>query len=362
MALEIFMRILLYSEVAGFADLKQIGVSEFVSHVAHSAEGEFASALSLRETAGIAERQQCDMVAVLPKGASEKDLDRLVAALPDIDRPTALVIGVDSNESRENRGGMRVGFMLQLLTGERIVDYESRLRIYPTKLLLAASDKLCHSSYWDIDILIFASRSGYALRQSDVENADVDRCHVIETTPLPPLTFFIRKLLAPLVPFPHKRLCERNFQKEALKEFLLHPIKFLGFLLRENASPGGLAAAAATGMFLGTLPLFGLHTISIIYVSVKLRLNKVMSVNISHLCMPPFVPIACIELGHYALNGEWLVFDSIPTFDELKLRLLEWVLGSLILAPLNAVAFWLLTYAVAGLIIRRREGGEFVKR
>jgi uncharacterized protein (DUF2062 family) len=278
--------------------------------------------------------------------------------MPDKDRPTALVIGVNSNEFCENGSVLQISFMLQLLTGERIVHYESRLRIYPTKLLLAVSDKLWQSTYWDIVILIFASRSGYALRQSEVDNTHVDHCRIIKTTPSPPLTFFIAKLLAPLVPFPHKRLCERNFQKEALKEFLLHPIKFLGFLLRENASPGGLATAAATGMFLGTLPLFGLHTISIIYVSVQLRLNKVMSVNISHLCMPPFVPIACIELGHYALNGKWLVFDSIPAFDELKLRLFEWGLGSLILAPLNAVVFWLLTYAVATFIIRRRERGN----
>ncbi|MCK5845116.1 MAG: DUF2062 domain-containing protein, partial [Victivallales bacterium] len=168
------------------------------------------------------------------------------------------------------------------------------------------------------------------------------------------LSFFAPKLLSMLSPLPRKRLCERNFQREAFREFLLHPLKFISFLLRENASPAGLAAAAAAGMFLGTLPLPGLHTAAIIYVSVKLRLNKVMSVNISHLCMPPFVPIACLELGHFALNGKWLVFGSMKTVvGELRLRLIEWLLGAAILAPINAAVFWCLTYVIARAIASR---------
>ncbi|MCK5844156.1 MAG: DUF2062 domain-containing protein [Victivallales bacterium] len=352
------MRFLLYLQNAGFSDLKRIGESEFVSHVYDGVEGEFASAASLRDAARIADESDCEMVAILPEGARRDDLERLVAVLPDADRPTGLVIGARSGENRETRENTRVTFMLQLLTGERIVDFGSSLRIYPTKLLLGISDKIYDSPYWNIEVLISASRSGYALRHLDVNYSGVEPS---DSSDFPKMPYFIPKLLAPLVPIPRKRLCERNFQKEAFKEFLLHPLKFIGFLLRENASPSGLAAAAATGMFLGTLPLFGFHTITIIYVSVKLRLNKVMSVNISHLCMPPCVPIACVELGHYALNGKWLVLDSMhAAFGELKLRLLEWVVGSLILAPLNAVVFWFLTYAVASVITRRRGVGESV--
>jgi uncharacterized protein (DUF2062 family) len=295
------------------------------------------------------------MVAIVPAGVAADDLLRLLEALPDADRPTAIVIGERPPERRGTRANEKKTFISQLLTGEKISDFNSPLRLYPTRLLMAVPDKIRETPWFGLEILIFGSRSGYAIRQVEVGYAG-DAAAAEE---IPGTAYLISKLLALLSPVPRKRLCDRNFQREAFKEFLTHPLKFISFLLKENASPAGLAAAAATGMFFGTLPLPGLHTALIIYVSVKLRLNKVMSVNISHLCMPPFVPIACLELGHFALNGEWLVFDSMRSvLGELRLRLLEWLIGAAILAPLNALFFWCLTYAVAKTIASRLKPDE----
>ncbi|NOY74679.1 MAG: DUF2062 domain-containing protein [Kiritimatiellaeota bacterium] len=336
------MRIFIHSSDADSVDLSVAGGHELVFDASsRSVETRFHPGVSL-ELAETAERLECEMVASLPNGVSGKDFEALLAALPDADRPTGVVVG---RRRSVKQGNDRSVFLLRLLTGESIPDFASPIAVYPTKLLLAASNRLYESPNFAVDILVFASRSGYALRQADVECSDSDGFDAGE--PLK-LSYFILKSLSILSPIPHKRLCERNFQREAFKKFLLHPLKFIAFLLKENASPAGLATAAAVGMFFGTLALPGLHTAAIIYVSVKLRLNKMMSVNISHLCMPPFVPIACVELGHFALNGEWLFFDSIGIFvDELPSRLLEWLLGSVILAPLNAVVFWCLIYAVA---------------
>jgi len=41
-----------------------------------------------------------------------------------------------------------------------------------------------------------------------------------------------------------------------------------------------------------------------------------LSVNMQHLCIPPFVPIACIEIGHYMLHGQWLKTASFKTLFE----------------------------------------------
>jgi hypothetical protein len=63
-----------------------------------------------------------------------------------------------------------------------------------------------------------------------------------------------------------------------------------------------------------------------------------MAVNIQHLCMPPFVPLACIEIGYYMRNGRWLTEISMNSvFGQLTDRLFEWLLGSLIIAPVAAV-------------------------
>ena len=119
---------------------------------------------------------------------------------------------------------------------------------------------------------------------------------------------------------------------------LRHPLRFLRELLEENATPGLLGMSAAVGVFLATLPLIFVHTVAIIYVATRLRLNRVMAVAVQNLCMPPFVPMLCIELGYRMRYGHWLTEFSRKTLvGELHHRLFEWLLGSLLVAPVAAV-------------------------
>ena len=350
------MRIFVYSPNPAYWRFKRIEGYKLLSQAVVGKPFDHANRKSLLEAAETADKLDCAMVAVMPDGASIDDLKSMIDALPDSDKPTALIVGERANSACEPRGQIKLPFLLQLLTGELVADCATPMRLYPARLLLASRESRV-SPIFGFDILIAASRHGYALRSALVDwSGDAS---ALPADFHPGIAFFTARLLVPLLPIPRRRLCERNFQKESLKEFLLHPLKFIGFLLRENSSPAGLAAAAATGMFIGTLPLLGLHTLSIIYVSVKLRLNKIMSVNISHLCMPPFVPIACVELGHFVLNGEWLAFESWNVIaGELRLRILEWLLGSVILAPVNALAFWGITYAVAKIVRARLEANS----
>jgi len=50
------------------------------------------------------------------------------------------------------------------------------------------------------------------------------------------------------------------------------------------------------------------------YVTSRLHLNKVMALAIQNICMPPFVPALCIELGHYLLYREWITQVSCKCF------------------------------------------------
>jgi uncharacterized protein (DUF2062 family) len=129
---------------------------------------------------------------------------------------------------------------------------------------------------------------------------------------------------------------------------LRHPGKVLRMLLKENATPEGLALSAAVGLFIAVLPIFFLHTGVILYFSQRLGLNKIVSLNIQHLAMPPLVPALCIELGYFMRNGIWLTDLSLATvFREFSSRLFEWFLGSLVIAPLSAAVIWVVTYLTA---------------
>jgi uncharacterized protein (DUF2062 family) len=140
-----------------------------------------------------------------------------------------------------------------------------------------------------------------------------------------------------LLPFPHRKLVQSN-ENHLDSRVLLHPIKLLKELLRENATPGLLAVSAGVGTFLAVLPLIFAHTLVILYVATRLQLNRIMAVSIQNLCMPPFVPMICIELGYRMRYGKWLTdFSTTVIFNELHHRLFEWLLGSLVVAPLAAV-------------------------
>lgn len=158
--------------------------------------------------------------------------------------------------------------------------------------------------------------------------------------------------LRSIVPWPHRRLVAPE-HKEKISPW--HPLQSLRRLLTENASPGQLAAAGALGVFVGTSPLFGAHTITILFVAGFLRLNKVCAVAASNLCMPPFVPAMCIELGHYLRDGSWLTEFSVRTLGYQGLqRLWEWALGFLVLGPLLAALTAAVIYAMA-LLLKRQE-------
>ncbi len=156
-----------------------------------------------------------------------------------------------------------------------------------------------------------------------------------------------------LVPLPHRKLVKDPIAFDL--SVLRNPGKALWRLLQEHATPQGLALSAAVGMFFAVLPLLFLHTLVILYVSLRLNLNKIVTLNVQHLAMPPFIPALCIEVGYYLRHGAWLTDLSFRTvFEQFSSRLYEWFLGSLIIAPLAAVLIGGIVFVTASMIKRVR--------
>jgi uncharacterized protein (DUF2062 family) len=156
-----------------------------------------------------------------------------------------------------------------------------------------------------------------------------------------------------VVPWPHPRIVAAD---EGVKVSVFHPLRSLRALLTENASPAQVATAGAVGVAIGALPIFGAHTIAILFAAGFLRLNKVAAVGASQVCIPPLVPALCIEVGHYMRYGRWLTEFSLRTLGYQGLqRLWEWLLGSLVFGPLLAVVTGAVVYALAQLMMRENR-------
>jgi uncharacterized protein (DUF2062 family) len=164
-----------------------------------------------------------------------------------------------------------------------------------------------------------------------------------------------------LVPWPHRRIIDGRPARRDGWRLVFHPVKFISALLAENATPFGLAAAAAAGTLLAVLPLLGFHTLVILYVAARLHLNKVMAVAIQVPHSPPFVPFICIEVGYFLRHGEWWTdFTWQTIIGDIHHRLFDWLVGALVLAPVYASVAALAVYFTARRIQRRRgmaDGG-----
>jgi len=289
-----------------------------------------------------------------------RDMEKLITQIRE-DEPS-IIIGSRNFNSENVTASSRFGrsfanFWLRVETGQVVDDCQSGFRIYPVAFLNKLRFKGVRYDF-EAEVLAKAAWAGLKLKTIPVE--------VMYPRPEERVTSFkpildnlrltaIHSMLVGrrLLPLPHKKLVksEPTFDVRLLR----HPGKVLRMLLQEHATPEGLAMSAAVGMFLAVLPLLFVHSLVILYVSMRLNLNKVVTLNIQHLAMPPFIPALCIEVGYYLRHGTWLTDLSFRTvFEQFSSRLYEWFLGSLIIAPLAALIIGCMMFITATLIKRVR--------
>lgn len=284
-----------------------------------------------------------------------EDILNFIPLLQDED--TFIVIGCRDFEIENIPGKSRFGrefsnLWVSIETGEKIIDSQSGFRAYPVKYL--SKIKLDGKHYnFETEVLTRAIWSGLTIKTVSIK-VFYPKNLKLRVSSFRPIVDNLR------ISFMHIRLVGRRLSPIAYPKLIISKkekpyldipkdlVKLWKTLLREEATPLGLSVSAGVGVFLGVLPLVSVHILITIYVTARLHLNKVMALGIQNLCMPPFVPIACIELGHFMLYGNWLTDISWKTtFGSISERLWEWFLGSLILAPLMAIIIAIIVYLIA---------------
>ena len=276
--------------------------------------------------------------------------------------PSSIVVGARDFSVPNVPGGSKFGrkfsnFWIKLESGISVSDSQSGFRAYPVELL---SKMKLRGSRYDFEVEVLAKAVWYGLGIEDIPISvhyppkDERISHFDQWTDNVRLTGRHTLLVSRrLLPWPHKKLVKPD--ETDWKTLLLHPRKVLAMLLQENSSPVELGVAAAVGILLATLPLIACHTIAILYVSTKLNLNRLLALNVQHFCAPPFVPLACIGLGFYLRTGAWIGREDLRSMaSSLPQYFVDWLIGSLVLAPILAIIAGLLVFYVAEAI--RRKG------
>lgn len=282
-----------------------------------------------------------------------RDIKKFLEILPEAS--DAIVVGVrqftgEHVPSRSKFGRALSNFWFHVETGLDLGDCQSGFRCYPVEYVNKI--KLNGQGYdFETEIITRGAWAGLLIKTVNIdvyyppEKERVSHFH-------PFLDNFRISLMHTrlvgrrLLPIPYPAVIKRksNINLEVLK----NPAKFLKMLLKENVTPAELAMAAGVGVLLGTLPIMSMHILVTVYFSARLHLNKIMALGAQAICMPPFIPVACIELGHYMLYRNWLTEVSWNAiFGNIPQRLFEWLLGSLILAPIFGVISGVIVYFLA---------------
>ncbi len=242
-------------------------------------------------------------------------------------------------------------FWVRLETGFPLADTQSGFRAYPTVLLESLTFTERRYSF-EVEVLVRAAWAGFCIGELRISvyyppgGERISHFRALYDNVLISL-LHTRLVIRSTLPIPGRRIAEDGNGQVSL----LRPVASLKLLIGLRRTPRSLGLSAALGFVLGALPLIGIHVLLTLWLASRFRLNRPTALAAGQLCIPPFVPALCVEIGHYVRHGRFLTEVSWQTLGhEATQRLLEWLVGSLSFAPLGALILGSLVWGGAWLV------------
>jgi len=284
---------------------------------------------------------------------SAEDIPKFVEKIAE--NPLSIVIGARDFESTDTPESSKFGckfsnFWVRVSTGVSVSDSQSGFRAYPVDALRRLHC-LSRRYNYEVEILVKGIWAGLDVQSVNIavnynpETIDashfrpfVDNARISLT-----YTYLVTRNLFPL---PHRVLYGPK-PAERIKSFFFNPFRGLKLLVTEKSSPRQIMFAVMLGIFLATLPLVAIHSLAIVFVATRLKLNRLIALNVSHFCAPPLVPGIAVELGYFLRNGKFLTEFTLQTLGHEALqRIGDYLLGSIVLAPVLAILAGVITYLI----------------
>ena len=268
--------------------------------------------------------------------------------------PHALILGVrkfDNTVPFGSRFGRKFGnFWVHVQTGKAVQDIQSGYRCYPVDLLQVL-DVWSKRYAFEVEVVVRALWAGFDVREVPIAVSYTKEriSHFDKFKDNFRLTVLNTYLtVRSMIPIAH-----RQYKQEAGK---LVEQSYWQTLKDNLAAPGSVlrnALSAAWGIFCGSIALPGIRQVWLFGGAGWWNLNRLVSISFEKLCIGPFVPALCIEVGYFLRHGHWLTEFTMTTLGKQALqRVWEWLLGSLVVAPcLAGITF--LVIAMLGWLLRR---------
>lgn len=239
-------------------------------------------------------------------------------------------------------------------TGIRLTDTQSGFRLYPLKPL-GKLNFYTRKFEFEIEVIVKAAWTGTEVRNVPVQiSYDADE-RVSHFRPFKDFTrisilntWFVIIALFYIKP----RDLIRKLKKKGFKRFIVED--FLG----NQDSAHKKALSIALGVFIGLSPLWGFHTLVVIFLAIVFKLNKVIAFAFSNVSLPPFIPFVIalsFKAGSLVLGEEFsFSYENLNENFEVIKHLKVYIVGSITLAITAAVTFGLLGFVFLTLFEKKK--------
>jgi uncharacterized protein (TIGR03546 family) len=263
-------------------------------------------------------------------------------------------MGQSTVPKKSSFGNKFSNFWFWFETGKWLNDTQCGYRLYPL-------ENLEHIKFYttkfefEIEVIVKASWNGTHVKNVPVKVLYDESERVSHFRPFVDFTrisilntWFVLVTLFYIKP----RNLFRRLKKKGFKRFLYEDF------LHNNDSPRKKALSIALGIFIGLSPLWGLHTVIVIFLAILFKLNKVISFAFSNVSLPPFIPFvlyASSKVGQFVLGVEYSydLEEMMENFEVAK-HLKTYIVGSLILSTLAALVFGFLAYIFLTVFDRKK--------
>lgn len=288
------------------------------------------------------------------------DIPNFIDYLDASENKNILIIGDrNMNEAdvlaRSAKGNRVSSFWMKAATGLQLRDSQSGFRLYPIKQMESIRFMKSTKKFeFEIEAIVKAYWAGTTIVHVPIQVLYDMKERVSHFRPFMDIarmvvlyTWFLLVRFFYIAP----RNFFRKLKKKGLKRFLIDD------LLSPQDSPKKKALSIALGLFIGLSPVWGFHTIIVIFLAIFLRLNKVIAFVFSNVSLPPFIPLVLwvsLQMGNWVLgiDAHYQLDGFMENFDMMQ-NLKAYLIGSLTLSISSAVIFGSLGYVLFSLFDKK---------
>ena len=228
-------------------------------------------------------------------------------------------------------------------TGIKLTDTQSGFRLYPLNLI--PKKYVTNKFELEIEVIVRSAWKTIPVRNIPVQvlyDPNERVSHFRPFTDFTRISILNTVLVVIALLYIKPRDLIRRIQQKGIKQF------FLENILESDDSNAKKALSIALGVFIGICPLWGFHTILVLFLAVLFKLNKSIAWGFSNVSIPPMIPLIVylsLQIGGFITGANpTLLPDRSFSLAYIQNNLTQYIIGSFILATLSAVIFGLAGY------------------